>query len=122
LLDFAIKGELLRNTLLEECGANSPVARSHKQFRHAGTVKGLDDVAIGLSALQKQIWQVGIGSLAHQLIRSTADVRREVREIQAAFEGNPRLIMGDGDQVVYETPDENLWAKIHKVVTLAHSA
>ena len=47
------------------------------------------------------------------LIRGTPDdVRREVREIRAAFEGNPRLIIGTGDQVGAETPEENLWAMI----------
>ena len=47
------------------------------------------------------------------LIRGTPDdVRREVREIRAVFKGNPRLIIGTGDQVGAETPEENLWAMI----------
>jgi len=43
------------------------------------------------------------------LIRGTPDsVRREVLEIAEAFEGEPRLIIGTGDQVGVETPDENI--------------
>ena len=41
-----------------------------------------------------------------------ADARREVREILAAFAGNPRVIVGTGDQVGGETPEENLYAMI----------
>jgi uroporphyrinogen-III decarboxylase len=45
------------------------------------------------------------------LIRGTPDdVRREVREVLDAFAGNPRVIVGTGDQVGHETPEENLWA------------
>lgn len=41
-----------------------------------------------------------------------ADVRREVREILDAFSDNPRVIVGTGDQVGRETPEENLYALI----------
>jgi hypothetical protein len=40
------------------------------------------------------------------------DVRREVLEILEAFSGSPRLILGTGDQVGAETPDENIYAMI----------
>ncbi len=40
------------------------------------------------------------------------DVRREVREVMDAFAGNPRVIVGTGDQVGRETPEENLHAMI----------
>jgi uroporphyrinogen-III decarboxylase len=40
------------------------------------------------------------------------DARREVREILEAFKGNPRVIVGTGDQVGRETPEENLLAMI----------
>ena len=40
------------------------------------------------------------------------EVRREVREILEAFRGNPRVIVGTGDQVGRETPKENLFAMI----------
>ncbi len=47
------------------------------------------------------------------LIRGTpGDVRREVLEILEAFRGNPRLIIGTGDQVGRETPEANLRAMI----------
>jgi hypothetical protein len=39
-------------------------------------------------------------------------VRAEVREIKQAFAGSPRLIVGTGDQVGRETPEENLRAMI----------
>ena len=47
------------------------------------------------------------------LIRGTPDdVRREVLEVLEAFAGNPRVILGTGDQVGRETPEENLHAMI----------
>lgn len=48
------------------------------------------------------------------LIRGTADdVRREVEEIFAQWGPDPRrLILGTGDQVGYETPEENIYAMI----------
>ena len=47
------------------------------------------------------------------LIRGTPEtVRREVREIKEVFADNPRVIIGTGDQVGRETPEENLWAMI----------
>ena len=50
------------------------------------------------------------------LIRGTpADVRTQVIEILGAFEGSPRLIVGTGDQVGGETPDENIYAMIETV-------
>jgi hypothetical protein len=43
------------------------------------------------------------------LIRGTpADVRREVAEVLETFRDNPRVIVGTGDQVGRETPEENL--------------
>jgi len=50
------------------------------------------------------------------LIRGTPiDVRREVAEILEAFRDSPRLIVGTGDQVGGETPDENVYAMIESV-------
>jgi hypothetical protein len=40
------------------------------------------------------------------------DVRREVRQIKEAFTGSARLIIGTGDQVGRETPEENIHAMI----------
>ncbi len=53
------------------------------------------------------------------LIRGTPDdVRREVQEVLEAFSGNPRVILGTGDQVGRETPEENLHAMIEAGRTL----
>ena len=43
------------------------------------------------------------------------DVRREVREILEAFRGNPRVIVGTGDQVCLHTPEANLQALFDEV-------
>jgi hypothetical protein len=49
------------------------------------------------------------------LIRGTpAEVRREVREIKEAFRGSRRLIIGTGDQVGRETPEENIAAMVEQ--------
>jgi uroporphyrinogen-III decarboxylase len=50
------------------------------------------------------------------LIRGTpAGVRREVSAILEVWGDSPRLIVGTGDQVGGETPDENLYAMIETV-------
>jgi uroporphyrinogen-III decarboxylase len=50
------------------------------------------------------------------LIRGTPDdVRREVREVLEAFGGSARVIVGTGDQVGRETPEENLRAMVEAV-------
>lgn len=47
------------------------------------------------------------------LIRGTPEsVRAEVRQIKQAYAGCPRLIIGTGDQVGRETPEENILAMI----------
>lgn len=56
------------------------------------------------------------------LIRGTpADARREVREILEAFHGNPRVLVGTGDQVGRETPEENLHAMIDEAKRLSRT-
>jgi hypothetical protein len=50
------------------------------------------------------------------LIRGTpADARREVAEILEAFAGTRRVIVGTGDQVGLETPEENVRAMVEAV-------
>ncbi len=50
------------------------------------------------------------------LIRgSIKDVGKEVLEIIEAFRGESRLIVGTGDQVGKETPEENIWCMIETV-------
>jgi uroporphyrinogen-III decarboxylase len=39
-------------------------------------------------------------------------VREQVREIREAFAGSPKLIIGTGDQVPGQTPEENIYAMI----------
>ncbi|MHB9032577.1 MAG: uroporphyrinogen decarboxylase family protein [Anaerolineae bacterium] len=52
-----------------------------------------------------------------------AVVEGQVAEIIAAFEGEPRLIIGTGDQVGGDTPDENIWAMIESGIRLGvHNA
>jgi len=54
------------------------------------------------------------------LIRGTEeDVRREVREVWEAFGHTPRAIIGTGDQVGRETPEENLHAMIEEAKRLS---
>jgi len=53
------------------------------------------------------------------LIRGTPeDARREVAEILEVFRRNPRVIVGTGDQVGRETPEENLRAMIDETKRL----
>lgn len=46
---------------------------------------------------------------------SEKDVEKEVLEILEAFKGEARLIVGTGDQVGKETPEENIWTMIETV-------
>jgi len=78
-----------------------------------GDIEGLN----GLTTVRKQLagctTMNGNVHTVETLIRGTPDdVRREIHEIMTAFEGNPRLILGTGDQVGRETPEENLEAMI----------
>ena len=77
---------------------------------------GLRDVA---AALRGRTTMNGNVHTVETLIRgSPADVRREVGEILEAFSGNPRVIVGTGDQVGRETPEENLRAMIEEAKRL----
>ena len=74
----------------------------------------------GLNGLKRLRELIGVGltfngnvHTVETLIRGRPDdVRREVREIREAFAGSPRLIIGTGDQVGRETPEENIYAMI----------
>ena len=78
-----------------------------------GDIHDLDEVAralAGRTAFNGNIHTV------ETLIRGTPrDVEREVLEILAAFAGNPRLIVGTGDQVGWETPEDNIYTLIETV-------
>jgi hypothetical protein len=81
-----------------------------------GDVRNLDDLAAIARILKGRTTMNGNVHTVETLIRGTpADVRREVNEILEAFRGNPRLIVGTGDQVGRETPEENLQAMIETV-------
>ncbi|MEI8121731.1 MAG: uroporphyrinogen decarboxylase family protein [bacterium] len=78
-----------------------------------GDVEGLPGLKEVARALAGRVTMNGNIHTVETLIRSTpADVRREVGEVLEAFAGNPRVIVGTGDQVGRETPEENLHAMI----------
>jgi uroporphyrinogen-III decarboxylase len=78
-----------------------------------GDVATPEDLALVARTLAGKTAMNGNIHTVDTLIRgSEADVRREVREVLDAFKGNPRVILGTGDQVGRETPEENLYAMI----------
>ncbi len=78
-----------------------------------GDVNGLAGLKEVARALQGRVTLNGNIHTVETLIRGKPeDVRREVAEVLEAFHGNPRVIVGTGDQVGGETPEENLWAMI----------
>jgi uroporphyrinogen-III decarboxylase len=78
-----------------------------------GDIVGLDGLKAVECLLAGRTTMNGNVHTVETLIRGTPDdVRREVREIREAFHGNPRVIIGTGDQVGRETPEENLVAMI----------
>jgi hypothetical protein len=80
-----------------------------------GDVDGLDGLKKVARLLDGRTTMNGNVHTVETLIRGTpADVRREVGEVLEAFAGNPRVILGTGDQVGRETPGENLHAMIEE--------
>ncbi len=80
-----------------------------------GDVDGLEGLQEVARLLAGRTTMNGNVHTVDTLIRGTeADVRREVREVRQAFAGNPRVIVGTGDQVGRETPEENLHAMIEE--------
>lgn len=81
-----------------------------------GDVAGLEGLQEVARRLQGRTAMNGNVHTVETLIRGTPeDARREVREVLRAFAGNPRVIVGTGDQVGRETPEENLLAMIDEV-------
>jgi len=81
-----------------------------------GDVAGLEGLRAVERALRGRTTMNGNVHTVETLIRGRPqDVRREVREVLEAFRGNPRVIVGTGDQVGRETPEENLLAMIEEV-------
>ena len=78
-----------------------------------GDIDDLEDLIEVRRQLGDRVTMNGNVHTVETLIRGKeADVRREVRQIKEAFTGSARLIIGTGDQVGRETPDENIWAMI----------
>jgi len=81
-----------------------------------GDINGLDGLRAVRTALADKVTMNGNVHTVETLIRGTPDdVRREVDEILEAFAGSHRLIVGTGDQVGGETPEDNLYALIDRV-------
>lgn len=80
-----------------------------------GDINGLEGLKKVRALLQDKVTMNGNVHTVETLIRGTTkDVRKEVREIKEAFEGSARLIIGTGDQVGRETPEENILAMIEE--------
>jgi hypothetical protein len=78
-----------------------------------GDIKSLEGLKQVRNLLDGKVAMNGNVHTVKTLIRGTPEaVRDEVRQIKQAFAGEPRLIIGTGDQVGRETPEENLWAMI----------
>ncbi len=81
-----------------------------------GDVEGLEGLRQVNKLLAGKTTMNGNIHTVETLIRGTVDdVRREVREVMEAFVGNNRVIIGSGDQVNHQTPQENLYAMINEV-------
>jgi len=84
--------------------------------RPPGDVEGLEGLKKVRELLQDKVTFNGNVHTIQALIKGDVEtVRGQVREIKEAFEGSNRLIVGTGDQVGAETPEENLWAMIEEV-------
>ena len=108
LVHIHYHGKSLENLAdLVECGVDCicPFERPP-----GGDVTDLDEVRKQLGGA---VTMNGNVHTVETLIRGRPrDVEREVLEIAEAFAGEPRLIIGTGDQVGYETPEENIRAMI----------
>jgi len=81
--------------------------------REPGDVIGLSGLKKARALLDNKVTFNGnVNTVATLINGCPDDVRREVREIKEAFKGTPRLIIGTGDQVGGETPEENIFAMI----------
>lgn len=81
-----------------------------------GDVTGRTELETVARLLKGRTTMNGNVHTVETLIRGTPDdVRRETQEILDVFRGNPRVIVGTGDQVGRETPEENLRALINTV-------
>jgi len=78
-----------------------------------GDVAGLEGLERVRELLEGKVAMNGNVHTVEALIRGTPEmVRGQVREIKQAFAGETRLIIGTGDQVGRETPEENIFAMV----------
>ena len=85
-----------------------------------GDVKDAADLRQVASKLAGRTTMNGNVHTVETLIRGNEEaVRGEVREIMEAYHGNPRIILGTGDQVGRETPEANLRAMIDEAIRLS---
>jgi hypothetical protein len=83
--------------------------------RPPGNVEGVAGIRTVRSMLQEKVSFNGNVHTVRALLQGTPElVRQQVCEIKEAYEGSNRLIVGTGDQVAGDTPDENLWAMIEE--------
>lgn len=82
-----------------------------------GDVSGREGLIEVRRLLMDKVTFNGNVQTVETLIRGTPeDVRAEVREIKEVFSGSARLIIGTGDQVGLETPDENIFAMVDEAM------
>lgn len=80
-----------------------------------GDIEGKAGLEKVRTLLDGRVTMNGNVHTVESLIRGTADdVRKEVNEIKEVFDGTNRYIIGTGDQVGVETPEENMVAMIEE--------
>lgn len=80
-----------------------------------GDIAGTEGLEKVRSILGGNVTMNGNVHTVETLIRGTPEsVQQEVVQIKQAFQGEPRLIIGSGDQIGYETPEENVYALIEE--------
>lgn len=83
--------------------------------RAPGDVDGIEGLKAVRKMLQEKVTFNGNVHTVKALAKGTPEiVREQVREIKEAFKGSPRLIIGTGDQVPGETPEDNIYAMIEE--------
>lgn len=83
--------------------------------REPGDVNGIDGLKKVRKILDNKVTFNGNVHTVQALILGTTEiVKEQVREIKEAFAGSARLIIGTGDQVGVETPEENIYAMIEE--------
>jgi len=83
--------------------------------RDPGDVNGLEGLKKLRTLLNDKVTMNGNVHTVQALAFGTPQVVREqVREIKEAFYGTARIIIGTGDQVAGETPEENIFAMIEE--------